>query len=130
MDGHGLLLTARGWTDSGLMTFFFVVGLEARREFDIPGRRGRGVRRPERCGGHSTFFANGRRLYGANTLRATRASYGGDSALAGGPAVFRLRSLLARRVPGLLTRPVREAPCVGLRACRVGMRLPTRRAAA
>lgn len=34
--GHGLLLTVRGWVDSGLMTFFFfVVGLEARREFDL-----------------------------------------------------------------------------------------------
>jgi Na+/H+ antiporter NhaA len=36
VGGHGMLLTVRGWIDSGLMTFFFfVVGLEARREFDI-----------------------------------------------------------------------------------------------
>jgi Na+/H+ antiporter NhaA len=28
-------LTLREWVNSGLMTFFFVVGLEARREFDL-----------------------------------------------------------------------------------------------
>ncbi|MFF8593865.1 Na+/H+ antiporter NhaA [Streptomyces sp. NPDC015220] len=33
---HGVSLTLREWVDSGLMTvFFFVVGLEARREFDM-----------------------------------------------------------------------------------------------
>ena len=32
----GLTLTLREWVNSGLMTFFFfVVGLEARREFDL-----------------------------------------------------------------------------------------------
>ena len=33
---HGISLTLREWVNSGLMTFFFfVVGLEARREFDL-----------------------------------------------------------------------------------------------
>jgi Na+/H+ antiporter NhaA len=36
LDGTGLSLTLREWVNSGLMTFFFfVVGLEARREFDL-----------------------------------------------------------------------------------------------
>jgi Na+/H+ antiporter NhaA len=36
LGGHGILLDLRGWVNSGLMTFFFfVIGLEARREFDL-----------------------------------------------------------------------------------------------
>jgi Na+/H+ antiporter NhaA len=36
LDAHGVALDLRGWVNSGLMTFFFfVVGLEARREFDL-----------------------------------------------------------------------------------------------
>jgi Na+/H+ antiporter NhaA len=36
IGGHGLALTLRDWVNSGLMTFFFfVVGLEARRELDV-----------------------------------------------------------------------------------------------
>jgi Na+/H+ antiporter NhaA len=36
IGGSGVSLTLRGWVNSGLMTFFFfVVGLEARREFDL-----------------------------------------------------------------------------------------------
>jgi Na+/H+ antiporter NhaA len=36
LDGHGVALDLRDWVNSGLMTFFFfVVGLEARREFDL-----------------------------------------------------------------------------------------------
>src|SRR6202008_1832872 len=45
LGGHGLSLDLRGWVNSGLMTFFFfVIGLEARREFDIGelGERRRG----------------------------------------------------------------------------------------
>jgi Na+/H+ antiporter NhaA len=34
--GHSIAMDLRGWVNSGLMTFFFfVVGLEARREFDM-----------------------------------------------------------------------------------------------
>jgi Na+/H+ antiporter NhaA len=36
LDGTGVSLTLREWVNSGLMTFFFfVLGLEARREFDL-----------------------------------------------------------------------------------------------
>ena len=36
MGGEGVELTLREWVNSGLMTFFFLVlGLEARREFDL-----------------------------------------------------------------------------------------------
>jgi Na+/H+ antiporter NhaA/glutaredoxin len=36
IGSHGLSLTLREWVNAGLMTFFFfVVGLEARREFDV-----------------------------------------------------------------------------------------------
>jgi Na+/H+ antiporter NhaA len=36
LGGSGVALDLRGWVNSGLMTFFFfVVGLEARREFDL-----------------------------------------------------------------------------------------------
>src|SRR5581483_10512959 len=36
VGSSGIAQTLRGWVDSGLMTFFFfVVGLEARREFDL-----------------------------------------------------------------------------------------------
>jgi Na+/H+ antiporter NhaA len=36
IGGSGVALDLRGWVNSGLMTFFFfVVGLEARREFDL-----------------------------------------------------------------------------------------------
>ena len=36
VGGSGISLDLRGWVNSGLMTFFFfVVGLEARREFDL-----------------------------------------------------------------------------------------------
>jgi Na+/H+ antiporter NhaA len=36
VGGHGVALDLRDWVNSGLMTFFFfVVGLEARREFDL-----------------------------------------------------------------------------------------------
>jgi len=36
LDGTGISLTLHEWVNSGLMTFFFfVVGLEARREFDL-----------------------------------------------------------------------------------------------
>jgi Na+/H+ antiporter NhaA len=36
VGGHGVSLDLREWVNSGLMTFFFfVVGLEARREFDL-----------------------------------------------------------------------------------------------
>ena len=36
LDGHGLEQDLRAWVNAGLMTvFFFLVGLEARREFDL-----------------------------------------------------------------------------------------------
>ena len=36
IGGHGISQDIRGWINSGLMTFFFfVIGLEARREFDL-----------------------------------------------------------------------------------------------
>jgi Na+/H+ antiporter NhaA len=36
VGGHAIAMDLRGWVNSGLMTFFFfVVGLEARREFDM-----------------------------------------------------------------------------------------------
>src|SRR3954454_10619800 len=45
LNSHGLSHDLRFWLNSGLMTFFFfVVGLEARREFDIGELRQR--RRP------------------------------------------------------------------------------------
>jgi Na+/H+ antiporter NhaA len=42
LDGHGIRMDLRDWVNSGLMTFFFlVVGLEARREFDLGELRDR-----------------------------------------------------------------------------------------
>ena len=42
IDGTGIELDLREWVNSGLMTFFFfVVGLEARREFDLGELRDR-----------------------------------------------------------------------------------------
>ena len=42
LGGSGVSLDLRGWVNSGLMTFFFfVVGLEARREFDLGELRDR-----------------------------------------------------------------------------------------
>jgi Na+/H+ antiporter NhaA len=42
LGGHGVDLTLRDWVNSGLMTLFFlVVGLEARREFDLGELRDR-----------------------------------------------------------------------------------------
>ncbi len=42
LGGHGISLDLRHWVNSGLMTFFFfVVGLEARREVDLGELRGR-----------------------------------------------------------------------------------------
>ena len=42
VGGHALTLTLRDWVNSGLMTlFFFVVGLEARRELDLGELRDR-----------------------------------------------------------------------------------------
>src|SRR6478672_2363784 len=42
VGGHGISLDLRQWVNSGLMTFFFfVVGLEARREFDLGELRDR-----------------------------------------------------------------------------------------
>jgi len=35
VGGAGVVLDLRHWVNSGLMTFFFVLGLEARREFDL-----------------------------------------------------------------------------------------------
>ena len=36
VGGHSISMDLRGWINSGLMTFFFfVIGLEARREFDL-----------------------------------------------------------------------------------------------
>ena len=43
LGGNGIELTLREWVNSGLMTFFFfVLGLEARREFDLGDLRERG----------------------------------------------------------------------------------------
>ena len=45
VGGAGVALELRHWVNSGLMTFFFfVVGLEARREFDLGELRERKVR--------------------------------------------------------------------------------------
>src|ERR671910_607424 len=42
LDGNGIELTLREWVNSGLMTFFFfVLGLEARREVDLGDLRER-----------------------------------------------------------------------------------------
>ena len=42
LGGHGVDMDLRGWVNSGLMTLFFlVVGLEARREFDMGELRDR-----------------------------------------------------------------------------------------
>src|SRR5579859_101865 len=42
IGGTGVALTLRGWIDQGLMSFFFlVVGVEARREFDLGELRDR-----------------------------------------------------------------------------------------
>src|SRR5215211_6973052 len=35
VGGAGVVLDLRHWVNSGLMTFFFVLGLEARREVDL-----------------------------------------------------------------------------------------------
>ena len=57
LGSSGVTQDLRGWINSGLMTFFFfVVGLEARREFDLGELRERRrvvlpvCRRPRRDG--------------------------------------------------------------------------------
>jgi len=43
LGSHGITQDLRGWVNNGLMTFFFlVIGLEARREFDVGDLRERG----------------------------------------------------------------------------------------
>ena len=54
LGGSGLSMDLRGWVNSGLMTlFFFVVGLEARRELD------RGELRERRPGAGAAQVADG-----------------------------------------------------------------------
>src|SRR6478609_617590 len=42
LGGSGVSQTLREWVNSELMTFFFIIGLEARREFDMGELRERG----------------------------------------------------------------------------------------
>jgi len=76
VGGAGVALDLRHWVNSGLMTFFFfVLGLEARREFDLgelrehtdANRVAEDVNSADLSGvsGTPTFFINGRRHYGA-----------------------------------------------------------------
>jgi Na+/H+ antiporter NhaA len=55
LDGNRIELTLREWVNSGLMTFFFVLGLEARREFDLGDLRERRRCEDERYARGSTW---------------------------------------------------------------------------
>jgi hypothetical protein len=98
VGGSGVSQSLGGWVNSGLMTFFFlVVGLEARREFDLGDLRER--RRPvlpllagvggtgaarvaedvesadlSGVSGTPTFFINGVRHYGAYDIATLTAA--------------------------------------------------------
>src|SRR4051794_33159664 len=87
-------LDLRRWVNSGLMTFFFfVVGLEARREFDLGElRERRRVALPIMAGGGGMGAAVG--LFLAGNARSGGAR-GGGGAVAADPAV----------APGMLAPP-------------------------
>ena len=120
IGGHGVTRDLRTWVNSGLMTFFFlVVGLEARREFDLGDLRDRrrfvlplvaGIARDARARSliYLAFNAAGGAARGWGVAMST------DTALALG-----LLALLGRR---------RAGPGPGLPADRVRRRRPGRAA--
>jgi Na+/H+ antiporter NhaA/protein-disulfide isomerase len=102
LGGHELALTLRGWVNSGLMTFFFfVVGLEARRELDVGELRDRRrLALPLAVGGLGVVVPIGIYLafnVGHRGAHAWGAAMSTDTAIALG-----VLALLGKRVPDRL----------------------------
>jgi Na+/H+ antiporter NhaA/glutaredoxin len=100
--GHELALTLRGWVNDGLMTFFFfVVGLEARRELDVGElRERRRLVLPAAVGGLGIAVPVGIYLAfnaGTSAAHAWGTAMSTDTAIALG-----VLALLGRRVPDRL----------------------------
>ncbi len=102
LGGHGLALTLRDWVNGGLMSFFFfVVGLEARREIDVGElRERRRLVLPVAAGGLGMLAPIGIFLAvngGHPTAHAWGTAMSTDTAIALG-----VLAVLGRRVPDRL----------------------------
>ncbi len=77
LGDHGISQDLRDWVNNGLMTFFFfVIGLEARREFDMGELRERRRLALPRRGGHRRHGGAGRDLPRGRTPASRRSTAG------------------------------------------------------
>ena len=110
---HGALADLRDWVNSGLMTFFFfVVGLEARREFDMGELRERAPHRAAAARRHRRHGRAGRDLSSPSTPASSSAQrLGRRDVDRHGVRARRCSRSSAARVPG----PAARLPADGRR---------------